>query len=83
MKKKNLTGLSLNKKSIANFSTVVGGNQVVIAPTQHAVCIDDTNNACVYSGLCAPAPITYLCNTNDQTKHICDPRALTTDVLNC
>lgn len=83
MKKKNLTGLSLNKKSIVNFATVVGGNQIVTAPTNYEGCVNDTNNACVYSGLCAPAPITYLCNTNLQTKDQCDPRSITTNVLNC
>ncbi|WP_420574610.1 hypothetical protein [Kordia sp.] len=51
MKKKNLNGLSLNKKSIANFSGKVGGTNQHPAPTQYAGC-QDTNAACE-SGLCA------------------------------
>ena len=51
MKKKQLHGLSLNKKSVANFATKLGGNNVHPAPTNYNGCVD-TNAACV-SGLCA------------------------------
>lgn len=73
MKKKNLHGLSLNKKSIANFSTVVGGDRVYPAPTNYNGC-PNTNAACV-SGLCATGVqceldsflcTNYQCLTHDQ-----------------
>lgn len=50
MKKKSLNGLSLNKKSIANFSNKVGGNNEVPAPTLYAGCVD--SNAACESGRC-------------------------------
>jgi hypothetical protein len=51
MKKKKLHGLSLNKKSIANFATVVGGINQVPAPTNYKGCVDSFN-ICIESALC-------------------------------
>lgn len=50
MKKKNLHGLSLNKKSIATFASKVGGDNQEPAPTHYNGC-QDTNGACE-SGNC-------------------------------
>ncbi len=77
MKKKSLNGLSLNKKSIANFNKI-GGNNQQPAPTHYAGCVD-TNADCV-SGLCATGVQceldSFLC-TNFCTQHNCPPLATT------
>ncbi|WP_430412854.1 hypothetical protein [Kordia sp.] len=78
MKKKQLHGLSLNKKLIVNLSSKVGGNNQVPAPTLYAGCVD-TNAACV-SGLCATGVQceldSFLC-TNFCSRFNCPPLATT------
>jgi len=76
MKKQRLTGLSLNKKSIVNFATLVGGNRVVTAPSNYDGCVDSIN-VCVNTGLCATGAqceiesflcTNYQCETLDQCQ---------------
>jgi hypothetical protein len=73
MKKKQLHGLLLNKKSISNLAKV-GGNNEQPAPTQYQGCVD-TNAACV-SGLCATGVQceldSFLC-TNFCSQFNCPP----------
>lgn len=51
MKKKKLHGLSLNKKSIANFATVVAGADQVPAPTNYKGC-EDSIVDCILTERC-------------------------------
>ncbi|WP_298423249.1 hypothetical protein [uncultured Kordia sp.] len=76
--KKQLNGLSLNKKSIVNLSNKVGGMNEVPAPTLYAGCAN-TNGACE-SGRCITGVQceldSFLC-TNFCSQFNCPPLATT------
>ena len=80
MKKKKLHGLSLNKKSIVNFSTIVGGNNIVTGPTDYKGCVPSIVD-CILTERCATGINcdTILCTTVIN----CEPQTTVLSVCIC